>query len=219
MQTEKYYPIEILHWAGMNDSCLDDFIHIYTTQPELIHSINRYQDNALMIACRTGNFAIAQYIIDNTDIDIQHRNYEGNALMIACKYKQLKIAQYLVENTKISLTIHDQHHNNLFHMIAQNGLDDIFETILKQRKRIQLFESNSENKTPFHFLIDSYAFHKNYYLYELFLSKLQKKHLQQTYIHQKNILDYMFSLLEKNPSQYSYMKSLIFLMKNKLHIS
>lgn len=217
MKNTIYYPIEILHWAGMTDACLSDFIQICIAQPDLIHSLNAYQDNALMIACRIGNIKIVQYIIENTNIDIQHENYEGNALMIACKYKHQSIAQYLIENTKISIYTKDQHHNNLFHIIAQNGLDTIFELILQKKKRIFLFQKNQENKTPFHTLIDFYMFHKNYYLYELFLLKLQKKHLQLFYIHQKNILDYMYDLLEQKPLEYAYLKSLIFLMKNKLH--
>ena len=101
--SEKYYPIELLHWSGMNDENIDKVKIILDTHPEYINTLNSLHDNALIIACRMGNLEIAKYLVENTNIDIQHATKEGNALTVAVEKKHKEIIDYLVLNSDIEI--------------------------------------------------------------------------------------------------------------------
>ena len=111
--TEKYYPIELLHWSGMSDEFLDKVKEILTLYPDYIHTLNSMNDNALIIACRVGNLEITKYrvgnleitkyLVENTNVNIQHRTGEGNALTVAVQQGRAEIANYLVLNSNIEV--------------------------------------------------------------------------------------------------------------------
>mgnify|MGYP003333903406 CR=1 FL=1 len=59
----EHYPIEVIHWAGMTDECLPDLKQLLEKYPDYINTKNGYNDNALIVAARTGNADIVKYLI------------------------------------------------------------------------------------------------------------------------------------------------------------
>lgn len=194
----EYYPIELLHWAGMNDTCLNEIEDILNKYPEYIHTQNQQKDNALIIATRTGNIGIVKYLVERTDIDINHCTLEGNALMIAIHYKKEEIALYLIEKG-IALDIKNyKNHNSLFEACGI-GNDNIIEVLLAKNVSINYVDNEKQN--VFYGFMDNYLSHNNYYCFEIILSNLQTDILFCKDKNGNDIISYMDKLIEESKLQ------------------
>jgi ankyrin repeat protein len=98
MKQFKHYPIEIIHYAGMNDTCLNKIKEILILYPEYVHTINKTGDSSLIIACKSGNIKIVEFLL-KTNININLINNDGlNALYYAALKEDFDIIDLLLSN-------------------------------------------------------------------------------------------------------------------------
>lgn len=196
-------PIEFLHWAGMNDDCLDKVKELVLTQPELLNSVNSFQDNALIIAARTGNKAIAQYLI-STNIDIQHRTTEGNAFLIALDTNRREIAKMLIDDGRIDLFCLDHKQQNALFSAAKHGDDDMIEFLVD--KGLDINHLNDEGNHVLFPFMEGYTKHENYWCFEVILSLMKPEIIFQNNRSGINIIDFMNWLEEDALEQNNFIR-------------
>ena len=190
---QKYYPIELLHWSGMTDEFIYKVKEILDIYPDYINTINSYNDNALIIACRVGNLEIVKYLIENTSIDINHSNDQGNAFLVSLKNNKNNIIEYLM-NTKIDIfTLDKEQQNALYYAALHNS--KFFEYLFHQGVNINQLNINNENLLfP---LITNYTRHDNYHLFNFILENIDENNILLSNNKNMNILQYMDHLIEK----------------------
>lgn len=185
---KKYYPIEVLHWSGMNDDCLDDLKSILMHHPEYINVMNPYHDNCLMIASKMGNIKMVEFLVKSTEIDINHSNNDGNALNIAVSNNQTDIVKFLIENTFISTKQKNVQGKSIYHLAAQKGNADLVEFFLEKQLDITILDN--KNRHCLFDLIESYVAHKNYWCFELIQENLPQNIFMTKGSDGKDILQY-----------------------------
>jgi ankyrin repeat protein len=191
---QKFYPIELFHWAGMTDQCIDDLKVIIQEAPELINSITQDGDNALIIASRVNNIKIVEYLIEETTINRHQSGHEGNAFLVALKANNTKIALYLAKHANSNLTLRNQSGKTAFHHAALNGNDDIVEFLLEQNLDVNLLDYDQQN--VLFDLLTNYTSHKNYWCFELLQSNMNDTTIAQRNVKGVNIIDHMHQMIE-----------------------
>ena len=182
MNTLEYYPIELLHWSGMEDKHLPMIEDILESYPEYINATNNHNDNALIIAARLNNIGIVKYFLEKTNIDYKHVSTEGNFFMVALKYNQKNLVKLLLENykDKLDLTCKTTDDKNFLHLAAYRGFDFIFED--QELCKDYIFTKDINQQTCLFDLFDGYASHKKYWCFELI-----QEYFNYDQIHEKNI--------------------------------
>lgn len=61
--TLEYYPIEAIHWAGMENNSLEKMKDILNKYPEYIHATTGYNDTPLIIAAKEGSYAMLELLL------------------------------------------------------------------------------------------------------------------------------------------------------------
>ncbi|XP_071098476.1 serine/threonine-protein phosphatase 6 regulatory ankyrin repeat subunit B-like isoform X2 [Haliotis cracherodii] len=100
--------------------------------------IDNYRDNVLHFACKGGDKAIIQCIIQRLDINTRGRN-GCTPVMIAARFGNRHLFNLLVSK-EVDLTMTDDHGNNLLHLACQGGNRFIIEHLLP------LFDINSRGQ-------------------------------------------------------------------------
>lgn len=191
----EHYPIEVIHWAGMTDECLPDLKKILEQYPDYIHAKNGYNDNALIVASRTGNLEIVKYLIEETNIEQNIIINEGNALTVACKYNRKSVIQYLLEKDFPIECTDNLGFTPLFY-IANYGYDDILE--LLHMKNVNYSHLDNEKQNVLFSFVNGYLLHRNYYAFEMLESNLNDKILFATNNIGQDIISYMDYLIEQS---------------------
>jgi Ankyrin repeat len=205
MNKPEYYPIELLHWAGMEDKHLLMIEEILDAHPEYINTMNNHKDNALMIAARLNNIEIVKYFLDKTDIDYKHVSSEGNFFMVALKYNQKTLVKALLENyrNKIDLSCKTAEGKTFLHLAAYRGFDFIFED--QDLCKDYIFKKDINQQTCLFDLFDGYVSHKNYWCFDLIQEYFSREQIDEKNIENMTIFQYFFQkkLIEfstiKNP--------------------
>lgn len=205
MNKPEYYPIELLHWSGMEDKHLTMIEDILDVHPEYINTLNNHKDNALMIAARLNNVEIVKFFLEKTDIDYKHTSSEGNFFMVALKYNQKKLVKILLDNyrDKIDFSCKTPEGKTFLHLAAYRGFDFIFEE--NDLCKDFIFMKDVNNQTCLFDLFDGYVSHKNYWCFELIQEYFSNSQIQEKNKDNMNIFQYFFQkkLIEfstvKNP--------------------
>ncbi|XP_071098477.1 serine/threonine-protein phosphatase 6 regulatory ankyrin repeat subunit B-like [Haliotis cracherodii] len=100
--------------------------------------IDDYRDNVLHFACKGGDKAIVQCILQRFDINTRGRN-GCTPVMIAARFGNRHLFNLLVSK-EVDLTITDDHRNNMLHFACQSGNRLILEHLLP------LFDLNSRGQ-------------------------------------------------------------------------
>jgi ankyrin repeat protein len=212
MQPEKiinnieHYPIELLHWAGMNDQCIDYLKTILDKYPHYINTTNLINDNALFVAVRTGNFEIVKYLIENTDINLEHKSVDGNAFSIATLYNQTNIALYLMDKGFSTTELNNNKQTPLFHC-AKFGNDYLIEALINNGDNIEHLDNNNQN--VFFSFFSNYTSHLNYYCFELLQEKISNDILFRKNKDGYNIIQFMEILIHESKNNAIRQKKLI----------
>jgi hypothetical protein len=165
---QKNYAIELFHWAGMNDERIDDLKNLVQQSPELINSINQKGDNALIIAAREDNFKIVQYLVEQTDINIQQSSVDGNAFLVALHKNRKQIARYLLEH---GIDYHNQvNGKNAINICAYTGFDSMIETLFD--KGVSFNHLDSQGQNIMFDLLRGYPSHQNLLCFEIIQERL-----------------------------------------------
>lgn len=191
----EHYPIEVIHWAGMTDECLPDLKQLLEKYPDYINTKNGYNDNALIVAARTGNADIVKYLMEETKIEQDIVVNEGNALTVACKYNRKNVISYLL-TTNISIECADDAGWTPLFYIAKYGHDDILE--LLQNKNVNYSHLDSEKQNVLFSFVNGYVLHRNYYAFEMLEMNLSDKTLFFKNNVGQDIISYMEYLIEQS---------------------
>jgi len=186
----EYYPIELFHWAGMKDEHINELIKILTACPNFVNETNDFGDNCLFIAAKMGNINMVKYIVENTNIDINHANSDGSALLIALTQGHMEIVNYFLDSTKINIHLKNSHGEGIYHLAAKTGNSNLIEKLLKIDKEKRIGDLNNIGRHCLFNVVDSYAIHKNYWCFELIQENLSDDELLQRDKNGMNILDF-----------------------------
>lgn len=190
MSDPRYYPIELLHWAGMKDQNIDELIDILITHPEYVNETNDFGDNCLFIAARNGNLEMVKYILNNTSININHTNGDGSVLLIALSQNHLDVVSYLIDSTSINVHLKNKKGEGIYHLAAKAGNADLVEKLLELDKKKRIGDLDNNNRHCLFQLIDNYPMHKDFWCFDLIQEHLSDKELWQIDIEGMNILDF-----------------------------
>ncbi len=190
----KYYPIEAFHWAGMKDEHIEELRDILNVHPEYVNSTNKYGDNCLFIASKSGNIEIVKYLVEEAGANLNHVGDDGNALMVAISSRQYEIADYLIDKG-INIAAKSKNGSNVFHIVANIGNADYIEKLLEIDGAVVKIEELDNNKRHcLYNLISSYSFHKDYYCFELIQSSLSDAIILGEDIKGVNIIDFTLNV-------------------------
>ncbi len=196
----KYYPIEAFHWAGMKDEHIEELRDILNVHPEYVNSTNKYGDNCLFIASKSGDIEIVKYLVEEASANLNHVGEDGNALMVAISSRQYEIADYLIDKG-INIAAKSKNGSNVFHIVANIGNADYIEKLLEiDGADVKIEELDNNNRHCLYNLISSYSFHKDYYCFELIQSSLSDEIILGEDIQGVNVIDFAFNTQnEMNP--------------------
>ena len=62
--TLEYYPIEAIHWAGMENNSIEKMIDILNKYPEYIHATTAYNDTPLIIAAKQSSYEMVELLLN-----------------------------------------------------------------------------------------------------------------------------------------------------------
>jgi ankyrin repeat protein len=190
MTDVKYYPIELLHWAGMKDEHIDELIDILNAHPEYIYETNDFGDNCLFIASRSGNLEMVKYIINNTKIDINCTNSDGNALLVAVSERKWEVVNYFLDETTIDKYAKNKRGEGIYHLAARAGNADLIEKLLEIDPEKRITDLDFLKRNCLFQLMENYGFHKDYWCFELIFQALPDEPLWTRDIEGLNIIDY-----------------------------
>jgi ankyrin repeat protein len=193
MNDVQYYPIELFHWSGMQDSNINMVEDILEAHPEYVHEQNAHGDNCLIIAIKSGNIQIVKYIIENTDIDINYTTKEGSALLESVKKGNVQMLDYLLSHKSIDLYAKNGKGENVYHIAAQSGNADLIEKLLEIDKTRMIGEVDNLGRHCLFSLIETYPLHKDYWCFEVILEALTDEELWKKDTNNLNILDFIES--------------------------
>jgi len=184
-----YYPIELLHWCGMKDEHLYMVQDILHACPEHLNTLNKEQDNALMIAARLNNILIADFLLSQS-INPKHKNNEGSALMVAIKYGNKDLVKMMTEkySALIDWSVTDAKGKTAFHLAALKGYDFLFEV---QSHTASILSLDDLGQHCLYDLADGYSFTNNYWCFELIQDFFEAKDLLQVNKKGQSIIEYM----------------------------
>lgn len=187
-----YYPIELLHWAGMQDKHLCMIEDILEQYPEYINTLNNHNDNALIIATRLNNIAIVKYLLEKTDIDYKQRNKEGNFFMIAIKYGHEKLVKMVTEEYlhKVDLNEKNYEGKTFAHLAANKGYDFIFENPEFIAPYIHI--KDDFGQSCLYDALDGYVSHRNFWCFDLIQEHFTLDNLIETNNSSLNIINYFY---------------------------
>jgi len=189
----KYYPIEAFHWAGMKDEHIEELRDILNVHPEYVNSTNKYGDNCLFIASKSGNIEIVKYLVEDAGANLDHVGDDGNALMVAISSRQYEIADYLIDKG-INIAAKSKNGSNVFHIVANIGNADYIEKLLQiDGGGLKIEELDNNKRHCLYNLISSYSFHKDYYCFELIQSSISDKVILGEDIKGVNVIDFAFN--------------------------
>ena len=199
--SQDFYPIELLHYAGMSDESLGDVKQILHAHPEFANATTSFrdvQDNALIIASRVGNYKIVQFLMEETQIDYNFTNKDGNAFLTAVKYGHNDIVKYFLD-TSIDNASGNAGGQNCFFLYARQGNDTLIELFLEHNLTLNIFDKYQQN-VLFSF-IDGYASHKNYWCFDLLQENLDIDILFTKNRDGKDIISYIQNMIEQSPTK------------------
>lgn len=200
----KFYDIELFHWAGMNTDNVDQLKIILDENDELYNATNNYGDNCLFIAAMEGNINIVKYLVQTKKINLNHQNKDNlgnlsdNVLMAALRKKQYEIVEYIIDHTSINLNTQNSKGETIFHLIAQNPVDEIVEKLIQKDIYKSIEIVNNEGQHCLFNLIQSYYLHKNFYSFDLIQEQLSNNCLKLKDKNNKDILSFALELNNKN---------------------
>lgn len=193
----KNYAIEVLHWAGMNDNCLDDLKYLLFDSPELINSINDDNENALIIAARENNIEIVKYLVEETAIDIHTvSKIDGNAFLSAVKKENIQVAMYLANVAKLDMQCVNSLGKNAYHLISVYGNSEFIEFLMKNNVNINHLDNNDCN--CMFDLLENYPIHKDYLSFDLFENNINHSILFKPSKKGLNVISYMDFLIDSS---------------------
>lgn len=193
---QKNYPVEVLHWAGMNDSYLYELKRIIHESPELINSMTSSNDNALIIASASNNIEIVKYLVEYTDINQTLVGNNGNAFISALKHNNTAIALYLANHSKIAIEQTDETGKSAYHLAAYYGNHEVIEFLLEKQLEINCFDNNLRH-CLFYF-VDNYIMHNNYLCFDFLESNMTTETLRKTDKYNYNIIQYINVLINNS---------------------
>lgn len=162
---KKHYPIEVLHWAGMNDTCLPDLQKVLEQCPQYLDFKNQYEENALIIASREDNIHIVRYLVEEMHIDINYANNEDNALFAAIRKNSKETIAYLLSLPQLNVHFINNAGKNAFHIAAYVGNDDAVELLLQRGVDINHFDEQHQHCLYDYFT--NFTFHKNTFCFDI----------------------------------------------------
>lgn len=188
----EYYPVELLHWSGMQDKHLcmvEDILNLF---PEYINTVNNHQDNALIIATRVNNIKIVKYLLDKTQIDCKQKNKEGNFFMIAIKYGHENLVKMVMEEylNKVDLEQKNYEGKTFAHLAAKKGYDFIFENQDFIAPYIHI--KDDFGQSCLYDSLEGYVSHKNFWCFDLIQEHFSEDNLKETNKEKMNILDFFY---------------------------
>lgn len=137
----KYYPIELLHYAGMSDESLNQVKEIINLFPDYLNQTNSLHDTALIISIRTGNTKIAQFLLEQPYINIDKIcNQEGNAFFVANIYDRKEIIFTLLMEKNIIIDNETKKWLN-----GQNKYNKTYNYSLELLKTREIYEKLNKN--------------------------------------------------------------------------
>lgn len=193
MNDVQYYPIELFHWAGMEDSNLHMVADILEAHPEYVHEKNGSGDNCLLIAVKSGNIEIAKFIIENSTIDINYTTREGNALFLSASNGKEEIFDYLLSRDDVNIHLKNARGESIYHVAAQSGNADLIEKLLSIDKTRAIADSDDNGRHCLFTLIENYGIHRDYWCFEVVLAALTDEELWRKDNKGLDILDFINS--------------------------
>lgn len=221
----KYHDIELFHWAGMLSDNVEEVEKILVAHPEYINSVNRYDDNCLFIAIRSGNFNIVKYLVSKTDIDINYQNKDGlgipneNALMCAIHNRKLNIAEFLIETPNVNLLLKNSEGKNIYHMLAYNGYAELIEKVNEITGLNGMLELDNMGRHCLYDCIDNFTTTKDLWTFDMLLELMPNEVLLGHDTKGLTLLNYIENKQEDNPFVRKDYEPLAHLIRSRLNFS
>lgn len=136
-----------------------------------VHCVDEEGNNALHCALSNGHGEIAQYLVDNTKIDVSKTNKSGdNALHCALNKKLENIAWYLLNKTNIDVNKTNNSDDNALHCALRKGLEEVALYLINHTK-VDVHKVNIMGYTPLMLAASSPKLKRRYDLLDLLLIK------------------------------------------------
>ena len=86
-----------------------------------------------------GSFAIVEYCIKNTNLDVNIQNIYGyTGFYYACSYRRLAIIKILIKDARLNLNIQSNDGWSAFHYACYNGNISVISLFLNSNRKINL---------------------------------------------------------------------------------
>ncbi len=220
-EKKTFYDIELFHWVGMPDDHIENVIEILNAHPEYYNITNKFGDNCLFIATQSGNFEIVKYLVENTEIDINHQNLdrlgniEDNVLMYALKYQRYEIANYFINQKSINFKTKKSDGKTIYHLVAEEGNDDFAESLIEKDKSEAIRILDKKNQHCLFDFIENYFMHKNFLCFDLLQERLTPEILLTKNINGVNIIEFIQSIQLENISKQKEFEPLINILRSR----
>ncbi len=202
---KKYYEIELFHWAGMLSDNIDQVKDILKEHPEYLTATNKIGDNCLLVAIQSGNINIVNYLIQDTNIDVNFQftdNFDitgDNALMCSISNNKKEITEFILENTAIKIEATNSKGKNVYHLASFKGDADLIEKLMEIDGGKGLNTLDINNQHCLYDFIDNYLKSKDLWCLDLILENIDSKSLLSKNKDGLNIIEYIKKKMEDNP--------------------
>ena len=194
MEILEHYPIEVLHWSGMDNFTVENLEKIISKYPHYINTVNKENDNGLFIAIRNNNSSTISYFLDKTNIDLFHSNKDGNAFNYATYMNNTQLSLLLAEKG-LDINLFDSKGNNPLFNSAFHGNDVLIEFFIE--KGVDFNCTNFSQENILFTFVNNYIAHQNYYCFELILDQMSDDVIFKNNISRLNIYQYMNFLIDE----------------------
>lgn len=186
-----HHPIELLHWCGMPGDHVSRVSNILEDSPKFVDTTNKYGDNALFIAIRSGNIDIANYLIDGNFFNLsniclsKNMQPDGNVLIHSLLNNLYELSYKLLSRDINLFYTYDHKCITPLHIILENNKYDFFEKPFAKNISYNVYAKNSSGITIADSMVRGYiqAPALSLLTYEYLLSllnPLQKNHLNNS---------------------------------------
>lgn len=193
MEILEHYPVEVLHWSGMDHFTVENLERIISKYPHYINTVNKENDNGLFIAIRNNNPNTISYFMEKSNIDLFHSNKDGNAFNYATYMNNTQLS-FLLAEKGLDINLIDSKGNNPLFNSASHGNDVLIEFFIEKGVDFNCINSSQENILfPF---VNNYIAHQNYYCFELILDQMSDDIVFRKNNSRLNIYQYMNFLID-----------------------
>lgn len=168
-EEKSYFPIEALHWAGMQDKDLPNLKKILDIYPDYINVRNKFEDTLLTIAAREGNLKIVQYLVEEKNMNVNQNTPDGNALIVSLKKQHHDVVEYFL-NKDIDINTTNHLGENYLFLSVPLGSYKILSKLVE--KNINFNHLNHNNENILFKFFTTCTEHKNYPCFELLLENI-----------------------------------------------